>query len=149
MIIFFSLQFFEELKATDESEKQEDKTPKVRKVIIEEDDTASKVRIIESEDDFDEQMENAGSKLVVVNFSAKWCGPCKNIAPFMVELAKNYKSHIIVLKIDVDDLQELAMFQHKVSSMPTFIFFKQGQQIERFSGADARRIEETVKKFST
>lgn len=104
---------------------------------------------IESEEQFDAQVKNAGSKLVVVDFFATWCGPCKRIAPRLDEFAKKYESKAIILKVDVDQSNELAMGRYEVDSMPTFVFLKDGKTVERFSGADAQGIETTINKFST
>lgn len=103
---------------------------------------------IESEEDFEEQVKNAGSKLVVVDFFATWCGPCGTIAPVLDDLAKQYASKIVVLKVDVDQLEELAMDRFKVKGMPTFAFLKDGKVVDQFTGAIAPAIEDSIKKFS-
>ncbi|XP_068647931.1 thioredoxin H-type 1-like [Aristolochia californica] len=89
--------------------------------------------------------EGADSKkLVVVDFTASWCGPCKFITPILVELAK--KLHDVnFLKVDVDELKEVAA-EWTVDAMPTFIFLKEGKEIDRLVGA---RKEELLKKIET
>lgn len=109
--------------------------------------STSAVHHVEGEDDFDKQVKNAGSKLVVVDFFAEWCAPCKRIAPVLEKLAKQYESQIVVLKVDVDQDSELAMDRFKVESMPTFAFLKDGKTVEKFSGADATKLENTIKKY--
>ncbi|KAJ6646414.1 Thioredoxin-2 [Pseudolycoriella hygida] len=91
-------------------------------------------------------MESAGSKLVVLDFNATWCGPCRAIAPFLEELATAYGDKILVLKIDVDDCEELSM-RFNISSMPTFVFIKEKAELERFSGASNEKLAETIKKL--
>ena len=49
--------------------------------------------------DFDQQLENAGDKLVVVDFFATWCGPCKMIAPKLEELSKDYADKVVIIKV--------------------------------------------------
>lgn len=93
-------------------------------------------------------MENAGKKLIVLYFSAKWCGPCTNIAPHVNEFAEKYESQVVVLKLDVDKLNDLAMYEYQVSKMPTFIFIKDGKTLHRLSDANAGKIEEAIKKFA-
>ncbi|RXG67305.1 Thioredoxin-2 [Armadillidium vulgare] len=73
-------------------------------------------------EDFDQQLEEAGSKLVVVDFYATWCGPCKTIAPKIEALSKELEN-VVFLKVDVDDCEELSQ-RYKISCMPTFLFFR-------------------------
>ncbi|RXM98838.1 Thioredoxin [Acipenser ruthenus] len=56
------------------------------------------------QDQFDKALKNAGSKLVIVDFTATWCGPCKSISPFFDALAEKYKD-VVFLKVDVDEAQ--------------------------------------------
>lgn len=109
--------------------------------------TPELVQHVESEADFDDRVKNAGSKIVLVDFFATWCGPCRTIAPVLEILAKKYESQVVVLKVDVDEQNELAMVRYDVSSMPTFVFLKNGESVERFSGADATKIEDTIKSL--
>lgn len=108
----------------------------------------SKVHIVESEEDFDSQMKNAGNKLVIIGFMATWCGPCKNMSPHLDAFADKYESQITVLKVDVDALKELAMFKFRVSSIPTFTFSKNGKIVTRVDGADVKGIEEAINKYT-
>ncbi|XP_034099950.1 thioredoxin-2 [Drosophila albomicans] len=101
------------------------------------------VHIVKDENDFKTQLTNAGDKLVVVDFFATWCGPCKMIAPKLEELAQQYTGKIVVLKVDVDDCEAIAM-EYEVSSMPTFLFLKNSKKIEQFAGANATRLAETI-----
>jgi thioredoxin 1 len=85
---------------------------------------------------------------VVADFWAKWCGPCKMIAPIVEELAKEYAGKIKFGKIDVDDNPKTAT-AYGVMSIPTLIFFKggkvMGQSVGAMSKADLRRkIEELI-----
>ncbi|KAK9758313.1 hypothetical protein RND81_01G222300 [Saponaria officinalis] len=62
------------------------------------------------------------NKLVVIDFTASWCGPCRVIAPILAECAKKYPN-ILFLKVDVDELKDVAE-AWKIQAMPTFIFVK-------------------------
>jgi len=104
----------------------------------------SKVVVIRDEGHFQSELTNAGPKLVVVDFTAQWCGPCKRIAPFFEELSTKYP-RAQFLKVDVDDCQETAAAQG-VSAMPTFIFFRNKTKIDRLQGADTNALEEKVKQ---
>uniref|UniRef100_A0A8C7IE52 Thioredoxin domain-containing protein n=1 Tax=Oncorhynchus kisutch TaxID=8019 RepID=A0A8C7IE52_ONCKI len=75
-----------------------------------------------SQEGFDKALEEAGDKLVVVDFTATWCGPCQSIAPFFKGLSENYQS-VVFLKVDVDDAPDVASFCD-IKCMPTFHFYK-------------------------
>ena len=74
------------------------------------------------------------NKLVLVDFFATWCGPCKMIAPFIEEVAEEYEGKAVVAKIDVDEAQEIAA-EYGISSIPTVNLFKDGTPIHTEVGA--------------
>lgn len=82
---------------------------------------------------FDETLKTAGDKLVVVDFFAEWCGPCKMIAPIVEELAVTYKDKVIVTKVDVDENQGLSQ-RYGVRSIPTMLFIRNGVVKEQLVG---------------
>ena len=71
---------------------------------------------------------------VAVDFSAEWCPPCKILGPVVEEVAREYEGKAVVGQIDVDQAQNLAR-QYRVLSIPTVIFFKDGQVVETSTGA--------------
>ncbi|XP_017781718.1 PREDICTED: thioredoxin-2 [Nicrophorus vespilloides] len=93
-------------------------------------------------EDFDSKLTDADDALVVVDFFATWCGPCKMIAPQLDDLAKE-KPTITVLKVDVDECEDLAM-EYNITSMPTFIFIKSKQVVANFSGANFEKLKQTI-----
>ena len=98
---------------------------------------------VQTEQGFDGLLEKAGKKdLVVVDFSAAWCGPCKMIAPAFDELSNEYPDSYFV-KVDVDQVKAIAR-RYEVMSMPTFILFKNGKVVERFSGASIEKLRDMV-----
>ncbi|XP_005177432.1 thioredoxin-2 [Musca domestica] len=105
------------------------------------------VYTVTSKSDFDQQLENAGDKLVVVDFFATWCGPCKMIAPRLQELSNEYADKIVVIKVDVDECEDVAM-EYNISSMPTFLFIKKKQELEKFAGANAEKLLATIQKHA-
>jgi len=71
---------------------------------------------------------------VMIDFWAVWCGPCKMIAPFVEEAAKEYEGKLKVGKINVDDNQKIAS-EHAIMSIPALLFFKDGQVVDQIIGA--------------
>ena len=76
-------------------------------------------------------------KPVFVDFWAKWCGPCKMIAPVIEELAEELEGKIIVAKLDVDEAAKIAV-NHGVMSIPTMILFENGKEARRTVGFQSK-----------
>ena len=74
------------------------------------------------------------TKLVLVDFWAEWCGPCKQIAPTLEELAEKYSENLSVCKVDDDSNRELAL-QYNVRSIPSLMIFKNGEMVATLIGA--------------
>jgi thioredoxin 1 len=88
------------------------------------------------------------NKLVFVDFWANWCGPCRALAPTVVELAKEYSGKILIGKLDVDENPATAQ-RFQVFSIPTMIIFKNGLEAERLVGlCPKNKITETLNKHS-
>jgi thioredoxin 1 len=75
---------------------------------------------------------------ILVDFWAEWCGPCKQIAPLLEELATEYAGKVKIGKVDIDQNQELAT-KYRVNSIPTLLIIKNGEVIEQFVGARSKR----------
>ena len=84
-----------------------------------------------SKEGFDKALAQSG--LMMVDFWADWCGPCKMLAPVIEDLAGQYEGRALVGKVNVDEEPELAM-RYGVMSIPTVIFFKDGKEIDRKVG---------------
>jgi thioredoxin 1 len=74
---------------------------------------------------------------VVVDFWAVWCGPCRMIAPTIEQLADEYAGKVLVGKVNVDDNQDLAA-EFRINTIPQVYIFKNGQVVERLSGAQPK-----------
>ncbi|SCU82538.1 LAME_0C01662g1_1 [Lachancea meyersii CBS 8951] len=81
-------------------------------------------------------------KLVVVDFFATWCGPCKMIAPMIEKFAAEYSSADFY-KLDVDEVPEAAQ-KTEVSAMPTIVLFKSGQVVDKVVGANPALIKQKI-----
>jgi thioredoxin len=71
---------------------------------------------------------------VLVDFWAPWCGPCRSVAPIVEDLATQYAGKLKVAKINVDESTDVAT-RYQITSIPTFILFKNGQVADRALGA--------------
>ena len=80
---------------------------------------------------FDKALQS--DKLMMVDFWATWCGPCKMLAPVIEDLGGKYNGKAVVAKVDVDQNQGLAA-RYGVMSIPTVVFFKDGKEIGRKVG---------------
>ncbi len=93
---------------------------------------------------FEQTIKN--NKLVLVDFWAGWCGPCRALAPTIEELAKEYNGKALVAKLDVDE-NPVTAERFQVFSIPTMIVFKDGQEAERLVGLCPKsRIADTLQK---
>lgn len=72
--------------------------------------------------------------LVMVDFWAVWCGPCRMIAPSIEELAKEYTGKVKVAKLNTDDNPDIAS-RYKIMGIPTVMFFKSGAKVDQVTGA--------------
>jgi len=100
--------------------------------------------ILNSEEDFHKYI--CQSRPIVIDFHAKWCGPCKAIAPLFEDMAKKYPN-ILFLKIDVDAFPTITK-SVGVSAMPTFLFIKDNIKYGEIKGADKNKLIAYITDFS-
>ncbi|KAK4487846.1 hypothetical protein RD792_003582 [Penstemon davidsonii] len=86
-------------------------------------------------------------KLVLIDFTASWCRPCRLIGPILAEIAKN-TPHVIFLNVDVDELKTVAE-EYNVVAMPTFVFLKEGKQVDKFVGARKEDLQAKITELGT
>ncbi len=85
--------------------------------------------------DFNNIIEN--NDIVLVDFWAPWCSPCRMIAPTIEELETEYADKAIIAKLNTDENQEIAA-QNKVRSIPTIILFQNGKEVDRIVGVQSK-----------
>ncbi len=81
-------------------------------------------------------------KMLVVDYTASWCGPCRLISPYIDQLAEEYEGRAKVVKIDLDQNPEQAK-ELGIRSLPSVLFFKDGEMVEKMVG------KATYEAFST
>lgn len=106
------------------------------------------VHLIGSQEEWDEKISQANKedRLVVVNFSAAWCGPCRMIAPLCTELSLKYPQ-LLFLTVDVDDLMDLSS-SWDIHATPTFFFLEHGQPKDKLVGANKPELQKKVLAFA-
>lgn len=91
-------------------------------------------------------LEGSKQKLVVIDFWADWCEPCKQLMPVLEKLAQEFSEQIVLAKVNCDEQQELAM-QFGVRNLPTVALMKDGQPVDGFTGVQAEgQIRELLQK---
>ena len=95
-----------------------------------------KINIVDAnESDFnDKVIEASADKLIVVDFWAPWCGPCRMVAPIVEEISKDFEGKIKVFKLNTDENPNVAS-QYGIRSIPTLMIFKGGQKVDTVAGA--------------
>ena len=86
---------------------------------------------------FDGLLED--ERLVIVDFWATWCGPCRMLSPLLDEVEEEMADKILVVKVNIDDAEEIAM-RYRIMSIPTLIFFKNGEMVDRSVGAMPKNV---------
>lgn len=91
----------------------------------------------------------SANQLIIIDFGASWCGPCKQIAPIFQNLSKTFSQHLF-LKVNIDEsegTEEIGEY-YNIRSVPTFYFIKNGKVLETFAGADNIKLLQIIKKYT-
>ncbi|XP_072954938.1 thioredoxin H4-1 [Typha angustifolia] len=105
------------------------------------------VHVITDKKSYDEEIAQANEegKIVVVNFSASWCAPCKVSAPLYAALSTRHTS-LVFLAIDVDELAELSSLWN-IRATPSFLFLKDGKKLDMLEGSNKVELEKKMVFF--
>jgi thioredoxin 1 len=98
--------------------------------------------LILTDENFEKEVQ-AGSKPVLVDFWAEWCGPCQMLGPILEKIAEDYKEKVIFAKVNVDSAPVISQ-KYQISQIPNVILFKNGEPAANFIGA---RSEEFIKNW--
>lgn len=79
----------------------------------------------------------ASAQIVVIDFGAEWCGPCRAMAPIIEELAEEYEGRVLIATCDVEEGDEIAA-QYRVRNVPTVVFLKDGVQVDKSVGSASK-----------
>ncbi|XP_041419394.1 thioredoxin-like [Xenopus laevis] len=102
------------------------------------------IRYLKTVEEYERALQDAGRKLVVINFSSQKCGQCGIVAPQFENLCTEYPD-VVLYKV-LDDAPNLC--QHcDIHSTPTFIFYKAQKKVERFSAVDMLQVKRTIEKL--
>lgn len=91
-----------------------------------------------------QQFASANDLIYIVCFTASWCGPCKQIKPFIVDLQSKYNASAKFLFVDVDENTAMAE-TYGIQSMPTFVAFRKNNQLVQFKGANKEQLAHYVR----
>jgi thioredoxin 1 len=98
-----------------------------------------------SDTEFDDLVRK--NRVVVIDFWAPWCPPCRAIAPILEELSREYEGRVVMAKINVDQNGEKAE-EYGIRSIPTLLFFKEGRLVDKQIGATPKRvIQEKIERL--
>lgn len=102
------------------------------------------MKVIGSKQEFKAELSAHPRGLVVVDFSATWCGPCQRMAPLYAEFSTTYPN-VRFLEVDVDRVPDVAQ-ECGVTAMPTFHFYQGGRKVDELRGADPNRLQDLIKR---
>ncbi|MFW9999625.1 MAG: thioredoxin [Candidatus Hodarchaeota archaeon] len=89
---------------------------------------------IHSSEEFDKLLKDYPDKIIIIDFSAVWCGPCQFFAPIFKKLQGEFQNDFIFVKVDVDENTAIAM-QYRITGVPTILFIKNNEVVNQIVGA--------------
>jgi len=108
---------------------------------------SDKVKISSDSEFQQDVLDSSTDQLVVVDFWATWCGPCRSMAPHLETLADEYEGKVRIVKVDVDRNQKTAI-KFGIQNLPTLLVFKNGEVVDKLVGnpGSKGKLEEWVKR---
>ena len=103
-------------------------------------ETKEKYTVDLNEENFD-SVALGGDKLVIVDFWAEWCGPCRSLSPTLEELAKEHADNVVIGKLNVEEHSDIAK-KYEIRGIPALVYFKRGEIVDRSVGAAPKSFYE-------
>ncbi len=104
---------------------------------------------ITSQEQLDAALSSSNGKVVILDFYAPWCAPCKNLKDGLEKVYDTLSEKAVIYTIDSDTSETISLVEaHKVRNVPTLIFYKDGVVVDRFTGNLASKVVEIVNKHS-
>jgi thioredoxin 1 len=101
---------------------------------------------LNDDSEFQKYIETLNNKLVLFYFNAPWCAPCKQLAPKLENLSNEYKNELTLIKINIEEYEDLAM-DNNVEKVPTILIYKNNTLLHKHQGANFTILEEKIQEF--
>lgn len=109
--------------------------------------TNTNLLLLANKNDFYRILKETQNRLLLIEFFANWCGPCQTLAGKLEQLAEVYRGKILVVKVDVDEFEDLAL-EYDVSAMPTFMLMRNQQKLEQFTSSNQKTLDKNLEKYA-
>uniref|UniRef100_A0A095BYQ0 Thioredoxin n=1 Tax=Schistosoma haematobium TaxID=6185 RepID=A0A095BYQ0_SCHHA len=109
--------------------------------------TKSKVILLfmQPQEELEQAIKESETRLMILDFFADWCGPCKRVAPELDKICEEWED-VLFIKLNVDELESAAE-TYAIAAMPTFIAFKGGEKVDEVVGANLDKLREMIEKY--
>lgn len=142
MMLMIGVNSCDNKKKNDSSKSSKEKS---ESVMSDDEDTSSVSESSESTESSEKEKTKESEKLVLIDFYATWCGPCKTMAPIVKQMEEKYGDKLEFRKVDIDKDSEMAE-KYRIDAVPTFVILSPtGEEIDRIVGAcEADIMDETL-----